>query len=274
MAFYYIRPYDYVDDSYRMREVIDRIREAEGVRVSVSGKAKDLTKWGRRSVVGTGIETLMTTLGSETQETLVSTNAITTVVSTSGSDTQNITLTEGHTVSGGDASFYNFGIGGDSPYALNGTTPVTIPTALFRSTRARCASPAVGDIHFYEGGTRTAANTHLTIPAGEVQTQKASTTISAVDYWILTGGTGSVLEKTGAWAQFRIERKPLADTYFYPMSQWVGASDASGTVPLIAPDGPFKYIPANHDSRIAVQANTANVDVAGGLVGVLAIIEG
>lgn len=68
-------------------------------------------------------------------------------------------------------------VDGSTVAALGSTTPVTLPTALFRSSRARLASPAAAAIYFYEGGTRTNTNTHLVIPAGEIQTQKASTTI-------------------------------------------------------------------------------------------------
>ena len=46
--------------------------------------------------------------------------------------------------------------------------------------------------------------------------------------------------------KFRIEAKPVADTYYFPLTQWVGVSDASGTVDLL--DGnEFVIIPKNYD---------------------------
>lgn len=255
---------------WRLIQAFDEIESSYGEIVSIRAKRKSIRKWGSRTTVGTGIETLETAQGSETSETFVSTNAITTVVSTSASDTQVLQLYEGQTISGGNASFAleNDGI------TLTGNTPVTLPTALFRATRARLASPAVGTIAFYEGGTRTDANTHLTVPPGDIQSQKASTTISSVDYWIITGATGSVLEKTSSWAAFRIEIKPITASNYYPITQWVGVSDASGTRSILDTGDPYLIVPTNHDVRLAVTANTANVDVAGGMIGVLAKVIG
>lgn len=113
---------------------------------------------------------------------------------------------------------------------------------------------------------------HLVIPAGEIQSQKAQTSISAQDYWIITGATGSVLSKTAAWAQFRLEIKPVSETYFYPITQWIGVSDSSGTVPMIGAADPFAIVPANHDVRLVCQANQASTSVAGGFEGYLASI--
>lgn len=259
----------YDNDDWRLRQAFDEIEATYTKQVSISAKRKSLRKWGERTTVGTGIETLMTAQGSETSETLVSTNAITTVVSTSASDTQTLKFYEGHTISGTDATFLFEDNGGDG-ITLTGTTPVVLPTAAFRTNRARLSSVAVGTIAFYEGGTRTDANTHLTISPGDIQSQKASTTISSQDYWLITGATLSVLEKTGAWAQGRIEIKPITDANFFPITQWSGASDASGTVDILGPDGPFLIVPANHDVRISIKANAAGVDVAGGIIGVLA----
>lgn len=257
------------NEDWRLRQALDEIEAVDAQKASISAKRKSLRKWGRRSLVGTSIETLMTAQGSELAETYVSTNAITTVVSTSASDTQTLKFYEGHTTDGTDATFLFEDNGGDG-ITLTGTTPVVLPTAAFRANRARLSAAAVGTIAFYEGGTRTNANTHLTIPPGEVQSQKCATCISSSDHWIITGATGSVLEKTGAWAQFRIETKPISGSVFYPATQWIGVTDSSGTRGLIEATDPFLIVPPNYDVRIAVAGNAANVDVAGGIIGVLA----
>lgn len=183
---------------------------------------------------------------------------------------------EGHTISGADLSFSQYAEG----FALTGQTPVVLPLAMRDVTRVRLRAPANGTVYFYEGGIASSGvptdltKVHCVLDAGEIQSQKCQTSISATDYWLVTGATGSVLSKTGAWAQFRIEVKPISDTYFFPLTQWFGVSDASGTVQLYGASDPFVWVPANYDVRLVVQANTANTVVAGGLEGYLAKVIG
>lgn len=206
----------------RVQHAIDVIYATYGDRVSVKAKNKDLRKWGENLTLGTSPSTVMTLAGSEVQETFASTNAITTVVSDSTSDTQNIALYEGHTLAASSLTFFQ----DTTATALNGRTAVTINTPACRVNRARLASPAAGNIYFYEGGATTngvpndSTKVHLIIPAGEIQSQKASTAVSGVDYWLITGATAGVLSKTAAWAQFRLEIKPFQSTYFYPITEW------------------------------------------------------
>lgn len=257
-----------------LQHAIDVVKSTYGDTVSINAKNKDLRKWGINLNVGTSAASIMTLAGSEVAETFVSTNAITTAISDSGSDTQNIVLHEGHTISAGDLTFF----ADTTVQALTGTTPITLNTAGARNTRARLSSPAVGNIYFYEGGSVMAgvpdddAEVHMIIPAGEIQTQKASTAISSVDYWFITGATCSVLEKTASWVQARIEIKPITATYFYPITQWVGVSDNSGTINLLGQNDPFLIIPPNHDVRLVAIADNASTPVAGGMQGPLGLI--
>jgi hypothetical protein len=249
---------------YDIKQAIDVIYSTYGDTVSVSEKKKNLLKFGSRTTVGTGWETLMTTQGSETAETLLSTNGITTVVSSSGSDTSTIKY-EYHTIAGDSATF-----GVSTDVTLTGTTPVTLPTAAARVSRAYNSdgTALVGNIYFYEGGTRTDANTHAVIPAGEQQTQKAQTTISSTDYWIVTNITLSVLSKTSAYAEGRLEAKPIGTSYWRPISQNFSCKDSSGTVELSKK--PYIIVPKNYDVRLVVKTNAASVSVAGGFNGYLA----
>lgn len=256
-------------DEYKIRHAIDVIEDTYSVTVSVDDKKKDLVKFGTHTSIGTGWETLAEMQDSETAETFVTGNDITHIVSTSGSDTGTVAV-EYHTISGGVTTF------GVQSVTLTGTTAKALTTPCFRTSRIynTGSSALVGTIVTYEGGALTSgkpdddSEVHALIPAGEQQTQKAQTTISNNDYWIIANITLSVTEKTSAWAEARLEIKPVATSYWRPITQNFSASDASGTVELLKE--PFVVVPANHDVRLAVRANTAGVSVAGGFSGYLA----
>lgn len=263
-----------VDLFFKIQQAINEVQDSYGDTVSVDQKMKNLRKWGENENVGTAGATIMTLGGTETEETFVSANSITTVISDNGADTMDIDFYEGHDWNSGNTLF----VKEDTNTTLTGTTAKALPTGLARTTRARLTQPCTGNIYFYEGGATTSGvpndktTIHMIIPAGEIQTQKASTTISSQDYWFITGGKATVLEKTSSWAQIRIEIKPVSSTYFYPVTEWIGVSDASGSRPLLDPDDPIIVVPKNHDVRIFAKSNTAGVHVAGGITGYLASI--
>lgn len=255
-----------VDNDPQIKQALTIINGTYGDIVSVEAKAKDLNKFGRRVTVGTGWETLMTAIGSETEETILSTNAITHVVSTSVNDTDTINV-EYHTISGGDLTF------GVQSVTLAGSTPVALTTPCARVSRMyNTGSTALeGSVYAFETSTRTDAGTHAVIPAGEQQTQKAATSISSSDYWLITGGSVTVLSKVTKYAEFRLEIRPVGTSYWRPISQTVGVTDTTGTIYI--PLKPYGIVPPNSDIRIAVRTNTSGVDVAGGFEGYLAIIQ-
>lgn len=237
--------------------------------VSVAEKIKPLLKFGRRVTVGTDWETLMTKVGSELEETFPSGNNINRIVSDDPSDTATLSL-EYHTVSGGNLSF------SVQEVTLQGTTPVPLDTAAYRVSRMYDPDynfRAVGNIYVYEDNSgRDDDKTHLVIESGEVQTQKAATSISATDYWIITNVTLSVLSKTSAYAEGRLEVKPIGATEWRPITQNFSAKDSSGTIPLRK--DPYIIVPKNFDVRLAVKTNTAGIIVAGGFSGHLAKVIG
>lgn len=252
------------------------VKDTYGDVVSVARKSKELRKWGLNSAVGTSKSVIMTMKVGINEETMASSNAITTVISSSTSDTGGIAvdLYEGHDWNGGELSF----VVENTNTALTGRTAVTLPTALVRCTRARLTQPCAGDVYFYQGGATTNGvpdtgnQIHLIIPAGEIQSQKASTSVSNEDYWFIFDATASVLEKTASWAQFRIEIKSAtaANNSWYPITQWVGVSDSSGTISLLG-NGDFLIVPKNHDVRIVAIAN-ATISTAAGMSGPLALV--
>jgi hypothetical protein len=262
-------------EDYRMAQAKRVILDTYGDVVSVEAKKKDLRKWGRNENVGTSNTTIMTLPIGLSNESLVTTNTITTMVSSSASDTQLLDFYEGQTISGTDLTFRFEG----TDNALTGQTGKALTTPVARITRARLKSPAVGTIYFYRGGATTGgvpdtlANVHMMISPGEIQSQKASTSISQFDYYIITGATATVLEKTASYAQVRIETKNVSDTYWYPITEWISATDASGSVDLLHGNDPYLIIPKNSDVRVNARANAANIDVSAGITGYLAIIQ-
>lgn len=238
-------------------------------------KPKQLRKWGRNQAVGTSTTTIMTLAGTETAETLPTGNTITTMSSSSASDTQNLVFIEGHTSSGTDLTFSR----NNTATALTGPTAAALPSNFTRATRARLSSPAVGDIYFHTGGTTTGGvpddktTVHMMIPAGEIQTQKASTATSSVDYWLINSVTAGILEKTASWAQVRVEMKLWTDTYFYPACEWLPVADGTGTGQLMIPGSAVIIVPPNHDVRMVAIANTGGIDVVGGMSGFIALVQ-
>lgn len=257
-----------------LQHAIEVIESTYGDLVSVSNKDKDLLKFGTHTAIGTGWETVAEMQDSETEETFVAGNTITTVISTSTSDDSSDSIIyEYHTIENGVATF-----GVSSAVTLNGQTAVTLPTAVARVNRAYNAGTGAlaGNIAFYEGGATTSgkpdvdSTVHALITAGEQQTQKAATTISNNDYWIIDNVSASVTEKTSAWVECRLETKPIARSYWRPVTQNFAASDASGTVQVVK--RPYVVVPKNYDVRLACRANTAGVSMAGGFHGMLASV--
>ena len=245
------------------------IFDTYAVAATVANKKKFLTKFGRNRLVGTSRSEIANLPAGILAETMLTANSITSVVSSSGSDTGTIYY-EGHTYSGGDLTF----VAGTA--TLTGQTAVTLGTALARISRCYSTSAAtfVGDVAFYEGGTITAgvpdtdSEVHLLVDAGEPQSQTSSTSMSSTDYWILTGMTCSVLQKTAATAEFRIERKDADSTIWRPITQTFAVSNSSGTFQEAFL--PYKIVQANSDVRLTAIASGAGVDCAGGISGYLA----
>lgn len=266
---------------FGLGHAIDRIKGDYGDTVLIKPKA--LRKWGQNTAVGTSRATVMTLAGSETAETLLTTDTAISMSSSSGSDTaQTLTVLEGHTSSAGNLTFAN----GSGAFAdaigttLTGQTAAALGISTTRLTRARLSAPATGNIYFYETGTSLssgvpsdATKVHMMIPAGEIQTQKASTAVSSQDYYIITAMTCGSLDKTASFIQARLEIKAwngAASQDWYPIMQWIPGGSATLTevdfsTPLI--------VPKNHDVRISAIADGANTNVVAGMAGYLALVQ-
>lgn len=239
---------------------------------SVYKKSKSLNKFGRRTGLG-GTKATVGTFGGGLEEVLLETNGITSIVSTDLSDNQNIVV-EYHTISGGQLTF------GVQTVTLNGQTPVTLPTACARVSRAynSSATEVAGDIYLYEGGTTTlgvpdvASEIHLQIVAGDQQSKKAATSISNVDAWLITGITTSVVAGTpgSQVVDFDLDIKSTTGVW-RPQLEWSAQIGALNTVSIDL--DPVIIVPKNHDVRIsALAASGTGIDVTASFRGHLATV--
>lgn len=249
-----------------------RILEDYGHNVSVMTKAKGLLKFGRNTAVGTAITgyTIWGTGTDRANETYVAanTNSIDTVSSSSAADLVDI-IVEGHTETAGDKTFVI------QTATLNGQNKVVLTTPLNRLTRMynNNGTNLEGAIYGYEdtpivtGKPTDTTKIHATIRAGKNQTEKASTSISSTDYWILTGFRGSILDKTSAFADVEIQVRQSGGV-FRQIEDVACSSSSNGVFDF----KPYFIIPPNSDVRLVAVADGANTDISGSIQGYLAEI--
>ena len=253
---------------YQLDESVAKIYKDYGDKVSLQTKSKGLFKFGRNESVSNSAETIWSSPAAN--ETYLTDNLINSIVSTSVSDSQLVVI-EGHTISGGDFAFTI------QTVQLQGRTVVALSTNLARSTRAynNSSTDFTGTISITETDTYTNgvpdtdSKVHLTVPSGQNQSEKASTTISSVDYWIITSLFAQMITKQSSFAEIFLEVR-LKDKVF--RTQFVGGvSDANE---LFFEFDPYLIVPKNSDVRIrAISDAAGGRDVAAGIQGYLAIIE-
>ena len=237
-----------------------------GENVSLIAKNKDLLKFGRNQDVETAIATLMTLPDGIDNETYVSTNIITSIISSSGSDTNTVQI-EGHTISGTDLTFVV------QSATLTGQTVATLGTPLARCTRVfnTSGTDMVGVIAVTEDDTYTAgvpdtdAKVHLLVRAGENQSEKASTSISSVDYWVITHMNCDMLTKAASFAEVDLEIR-LASKTFRVIADISCSDSHAGSINFL----PYLIVPPNSDVRLrAISDSASGRDVDGEIHGVL-----
>lgn len=256
---------------YKIKHAIDVIYDTYGDNVSVDEKKKDLTKFGRNPNVGSsGYFTIWYTGQDEANETYVAqnTNSIDSISSSSASDTMEIRI-EGHTEASGNKTFVA------QTKTLSGTTKLTLDTPLNRVTRISVNGSVdnVGEIYVYEdtsissGKPSDTSKIHITMPIGVNQSQKASTSLSSTDYWIVTRFSAGYLEKTGTnVAEVQLEVRESGGVW-KPLSN-----------PIVIKTGeefernfnPYKIIPKNADIRLRSNSSTTGQEITGDIGGYLA----
>lgn len=159
---------------------------------------------------------------------------------------------------------------------LTGQTRAILDTPLARLTRLNIraqnrAVDTVGEIYGYENTSLTSGKPtdttkiHITVPANKNQSEKASTSLSQSDYWIVTGFRGSLLEKSSAFADVELQVREIGGV-------WRPVDDvATQTSPGVFQFKPYTVIPKNADVRlVGTSDSTGNRDVSGSIQGYLA----
>lgn len=251
-------------------------------------KPKALRKFGRTENADDDVKTTVGTFGSvstpNVNETYSTTNDIDKIVSSSGSDTE-VLHVEGHTinVSTGDLTF------AVQEVTLTGQTPVTLGTPLARLSRMKVkkgtfASPAsnlVGNIYGYasdgvtvtSGVPQTNTAVKARIVAGGNTTAKAATSISSVDYWIISQIQASCGKNNSSTVNVDcdVEVRQLGGVFLPEGLEF--STRAGGSQSIVIDFRPYLVIPPNSDVRLVATSNTANATVSGYISGALALIR-
>lgn len=256
---------------YKLQHALNEIRSTYGDKVYI--KPESLIKFGRNQNVGNAATgyTIWATGADDAHETYVAanTNSIDSVSSDSGSDTTTLVI-EGHTETDSEKTFLSQSV------TLTGQTRAVLSTSLNRVTRVYASGSVnlVGNIFVYEntaisaGKPSDTTKIHLTIRAGKNQSEKASTSLSNQNYWIITGYRGSVLEKVGSFAdvtlQIRQNGKVFRDV------DDITATDANTGVRKF---NPYIIASPNSDIRLIAISDSTSRDVTGSIDGYLALVN-
>ena len=233
-----------------------------GKKVSVTKKGKALQKWGRLNSSASGTwETVQSNGGTET---LLTANSITVLDTTNASDAGKTVTVEGHYLTASNDLVFIV-----QSKTLTGLTAVALDTPIARCSRLYISSgqTAVGTITVNAGEGGTAYNR---IVAGDSQSEKAATSISYKDFYIITSFGASILGNNNAAADFRAELK-LPGGPWRPQARWSLKGDNTDYT-RYTDATPF-VIPANSDIRIRVNCSTAGTQVSAWFDGLLAIDE-
>ena len=263
------RNYGNSADDFFIRHAIEEIDRTYGDRVRP--KAKSLFKFGKNLAVGTSLETVWETGGTETY---VTTNAIDTVSSSATEDTAVTLYLEGHTVTGtGTDAQFGFT---SQLVELNGRNKVLLATPLARVSRSYVTSGTlVGDVYIAEDDTltngvpQTQSKIHLGVyhaTNGDSQSFKAATTLSNDDYLMVTSVIFSVGKKTTATVDFSVEVRSVG-SIFLPKFQ--ASLNTTGNDSIQIDAKPYFIVPKNADIRIEALASTTNVEADAMFIGIL-----
>lgn len=227
-----------------------------GEKVSIDRKAKSLIKFGKSAELTTGsLQTVWTVGGNETY---VNDNLIDSISSSNAADTEEIYL-ECHTVDeNGNFTFLTQTVN------LNGQTRVALPVPVARVSMAynNNGTEIQGRVAVYENTALTngiptdASKIHIDIPLGLQESFKAATTFSNTDYFILTGGFGSVSSKQAGAADFYLELREKDKVF-----RQVAAISATSSGPWEVKLDPAVVIPKNADVRVRVETEDNNLVV-------------
>lgn len=254
------RGYDYWVD-HAIREIADTYG------VSVGVKPKSLFKFGFNDGLQAagGYETVWNQGGDETYAT---SNSIDSVSSSNAGDTMEVKI-EGHTLSGSELTFVV------QTATLNGQTPVTLATPLYRSSRIfnNGSTAFAGTLYVFEsGGTvtggvpQTASDIHLNARADDQQSQKAATSTSKDDFLLITDWFGSVAKQTTASVDFQLQVREFGKIF---RTKAYSSAHSQGS-DLNLTFRPFLIVPTNADIRIRASSSANSTAALSSFNGVFA----
>ena len=257
----------------RLVQAEREIQATFGDVVSIDKKAKSLIKFGKSAALSTSRETVWSVGG---METYVTDNVIDSISSSSTLDNQEILL-ECHTVTGtGEDQQFTFMV---QTVTLDGQNRVLLPTPVARISRVynNNGHELVGSVWVYEdGGTvvggvpQDATKIHAGIQQGFQQSFKAATTFSNEDYYVLTGGFGSVSNKQAAAVDFFLEIKTPGKVFREVAA--VSANSAGGAWQIEL--DPAVIVPKNADVRVTCETGDQGATVYCSFKGYLAKVVG
>lgn len=263
----------YINTDPKLNHAINEILSAYGDTVSVETKAKSLFKYGKNPNVPQTKATIWYTGQDQANETYVAanTNSIDSVSSGNAGDTQSVVI-EGHTESDGNKTFVT------QTVTLTGQTRAPLTTPLNRVTRLynNGSTNFAGDIFVYEntalssGKPSDTTKIHLTVNGlgGQNQSEKASTSLSSTDYWIITTFRASVVEKTATVADVELQAR-LSGKVFREIEDVTTSQGVPGVIKF----DPYIIIPPNSDVRLqGTSSDAGGAAVSGSIFGYLAII--
>ena len=277
---------DHDDYGPELRHAIKEIESSYGVKVKL--KNKTLHKFGRTTNADDGVKTTIATFQDNlASETYATGNTVDSISSSSTSDTGPVRL-EGHYLDGQGRRIFHV----QWP-VLEGRSEVTLAQPLFRSTRIRReqdpnASPQivlddlVGNVYVYDSSVATtpsmgvpddATATKVMISAGQQQSEKAATSLSYLDFWIVSD-IHAFFDRTtgqGVTAAIEVEYREL-NGVFTPLGLEMQLRSETLESDTDRPKTPY-IIPPSSDVILVGTSDTANTIIGGYIHGVLATIQ-
>jgi len=257
----------------RLVQAEREIQATFGDVVSIDKKAKSLLKFGKSAeLTSNTLETIWSYGGNETY---ISDNLIDSISSSNAADNEEIYL-ECHTVTGtGTDQKFTFMT---QVVSLNGQNRVPLPSPVARVSTIynNNGIELLGSVYVYQdtpltnGVPQDRTKVHAHIAQGFQQSFKAATTFSDGDYYILTGGFGSVSNKQAASVDFYLEVRSAGKVFRQGAA--VSASSTGGSWEINL--DPCIIIPKNSDIRITCETATQNAVVFGSFKGYLAKVIG
>jgi len=257
----------------RLVQAEREIQATFGDVVSIDKKAKSLLKFGKSAELTSN--TLETVWSYGGNETYISDNLIDSISSSNAADNEEIYL-ECHTVTGtGTDQKFTFMT---QVVSLNGQNRVPLPSPVARVSTIynNNGIELLGSVYVYQdtpltnGVPQDRTKVHAHIAQGFQQSFKAATTFSDGDYYILTGGFGSVSNKQAASVDFYLEVRSAGKVFRQGAA--VSASSTGGSWEINL--DPCIIIPKNSDIRITCETATQNAVVFGSFKGYLAKVIG